>query len=255
MATEHLFLAGPAGKMAPCLHCGVLSLRYPSQTRRGRGQFCSRKCKDAYGLVEVRCAWPECQQIMPARIFTRTGRRAGPEWKTDLCRAGHYVRWPICKHHHNLAEKYLPVGHRIQNGRLKWFVDPGADLGTRSTSSIVTKLLIWSKADGLCASCEAPLRFDESPRTWHLDHSIPVFRGGKTTYWNLQALCPVCHKKKSSLEKAEASRTRHREHKSRRWLTHPEKDALILDLRREIDSLRSALQQHKDVAHAEENQR
>src|SRR5690606_1371387 len=107
----------------------------------------------------------------------------------------------------------------------KWFIDPSIDLGTRGTSGLVTRLMIWTKTDGCCASCGCALQFDESPRRWNIDHKVPVFKGGTTNYWNLEALCHSCHRTKSAAEKSEATRTRYREHKSRRWLTHPEKDA------------------------------
>jgi 5-methylcytosine-specific restriction endonuclease McrA len=176
---------------------------------------------------------------MPARRHEHA--KLGTLWKVDLRKGGQYARYPLCSDHTALVKQHLPERCRVQMGHTHWFKDPERDLGTRGITNDAAKLMIWSKTAGRCASCDCALSMTEKPRRWHIDHVVPVFRGGRTTFGNLMPMCEPCHRIKSGPERAEAGRTRHREHKARRWLTHPEKDALIASLHSEIDLLRLEL--------------
>lgn len=55
---------------------------------------------------------------------------------------------------------------------------------------------IWQMVDdqqGLCAYCETPLF-----GTYHIDHMIPVSRGGTDDWTNLAIACPTCNISKSA---------------------------------------------------------
>jgi 5-methylcytosine-specific restriction endonuclease McrA len=201
--------------------------------------FCSEDCRDSNGLTVASCSWPCCNNMMPAR--RRYGRGPKSLWKVDLTRSGDYLRNPLCGIHTAYVQEHMPEGHRVLNGSPKWFSGPGIDLGTRGVSSRLTRLLVWSKHGGCCAKCAKAVPFRSDRSEWNCDHIVPFFKGGKTNYYNLEALCRDCHDIKSSGEKSEAALQRHREHKSRRWLTHPQKDALIASLRDEIKRLGVAL--------------
>lgn len=243
MAIQELVHKDGARKTLVCATCDGIFTRFPSQCG-SKHSFCSRACVQAFGTEDVGCSWPECSARLIARKFRYS--RGGFLWKTDLKRKGQAVRWPLCQRHRDLAYRYLPAGQRFQNGRLKWFVDPSTNLGHRGITSVATRLILWAKTDGCCAHCSSELDFSETPRAWHIDHKVPIFKGGTTNYWNLEPLCFDCHMRKSFGEKSEASRNRHREHKVGRWLTHPEKDALIAALRSEVDSLRARLREQKE---------
>lgn len=47
--------------------------------------------------------------------------------------------------------------------------------------------------NGCCENCG-------NPNARHLDHIVPVSRGGKTTYLNTQLLCSKCHESKLGKE-------------------------------------------------------
>lgn len=49
---------------------------------------------------------------------------------------------------------------------------------------------IWVKQSGKCAYCEV------SPPKFHIDHIIPISRGGSNWPSNLQLLCPPCNLRK-----------------------------------------------------------
>ena len=52
---------------------------------------------------------------------------------------------------------------------------------------------MYDSQDGLCAYCETPLFGN-----FHLDHMIPVTRGGESSWQNLAIACPSCNIRKSA---------------------------------------------------------
>ncbi len=54
--------------------------------------------------------------------------------------------------------------------------------------------ILWAQQHGLCAACEVSLY----KTGHHLDHVIPLARGGKNEDDNVQLLCPKCNLKKGS---------------------------------------------------------
>ena len=222
-----------------CTTCDV-EFQRPRSQAAGRHTFCSRPCADAFGVVQANCAWPGCDQQVRVRRYVL--RQRGVErifYKRKLHRGVGVHRHPLCEHHVQYwTDHYGELGRRAP----AWFCDPATDLGTRGMTSAIARLLIFEKSKGRCAGCQTELEYRRSKNDWHVDHITPVFRGGLTNYDNLQALCIPCHDAKSRLEKGEATRRRHADHRARRWLTHPQKDALIAELRAEIERLRSEIE-------------
>lgn len=64
------------------------------------------------------------------------------------------------------------------------------------------KLRVWSKALAKCASCDRTCDYD----SWHMDHVIPLWRGGDDLESNMQVLCIPCHKVKTAAEATERAR-------------------------------------------------
>lgn len=224
------------GHLFDCANCATEVYRPPSLVKGA--VFCTPACRGRHGLLSIRCCWPGCEVDMPARRHEH--RKLGPVWKVDLRKGGQYARFPLCPGHLALVKAYLPDRCRIQMGHTHWFKDPGRDLGTRGITNDAAKLMIWAKTGGQCASCGCGLSMSEKPRRWQIDHVIPVFKGGRTNYGNLMPLCGPCHVIKSAPERSEASRNKART-PAGRGLTHPEKDAVIDSLRREVDALRAEL--------------
>lgn len=226
-----------------CENCGKTVVRRPSEAKDAT--YCSAECRDAHGRCEVECAWPGCTHTMPARMYQH---KNGPVYKTELTKTGSYHRFPICAHHRQIGERYLGSDFR-PNGKLKWMADPEVDLGSRTLTSKITRLVIFLKSDGCCAMCRSTLDFTLTGE-WQIDHMIPVFRGGKTNYFNLQALCTGCHDKKTAIEKSEVGRRRGKISPLGRWKTHPQKDAEIMSLRAEVAALKAEITRLKESDYA-----
>ncbi len=64
----------------------------------------------------------------------------------------------------------------------------------RGTKSRFLKARLFQKQKGFCVICKIDLRLSGS----HLDHIIPVSKGGSNLDYNFQLLCPQCNCSKSN---------------------------------------------------------
>lgn len=53
----------------------------------------------------------------------------------------------------------------------------------------VDPLIVWERDEGICGCCGQPA----DPDNWHLDHVIPIVRGGEHSYANVQVTHPLCN--------------------------------------------------------------
>lgn len=60
------------------------------------------------------------------------------------------------------------------------------------------RISVAEKAGGRCHYCNANL-----PASFHVDHAIPVSRGGKNIIENYRASCPDCNSAKGTMTEAE----------------------------------------------------
>ena len=59
---------------------------------------------------------------------------------------------------------------------------------------IIDKFALLSRQGGMCANC----KIKGVDVVWHLDHIMPLSRGGTHTLSNVQVLCSFCNQRKSS---------------------------------------------------------
>ena len=55
-------------------------------------------------------------------------------------------------------------------------------------------LEVWNRDKGICGICQLPA----DPDNWHLDHIIPLSKGGEHSYSNTQVSHPLCNIKKGN---------------------------------------------------------
>jgi hypothetical protein len=58
----------------------------------------------------------------------------------------------------------------------------------------LSRQMIWERDSGLCHLCGEPAE----PHNWHLDHVIPLARGGSHTYDNVAVSHPSCNLRKGA---------------------------------------------------------
>lgn len=61
---------------------------------------------------------------------------------------------------------------------------------------------IFENQRGLCANCHAKL-FNSGRQKFHVDHVVPLIKGGSNWPDNLQCLCPQCNNKKRAKDPIE----------------------------------------------------
>ena len=66
--------------------------------------------------------------------------------------------------------------------------------GQRPRNSKYKRMIVYKEKNGVCEYCGKSLSKDE----FHLEHKIPISRGGNNEYDNLTISCASCNLKKGS---------------------------------------------------------
>jgi 5-methylcytosine-specific restriction endonuclease McrA len=155
-----------------------------------KSTFCSKECTEAFGLHSVKCCWPECTETMACRTILQSVRgRQHLVHKTLLTRKGDYARNTLCSHHIAILQKYLGRTGRLTTGRTRLLSDADAQYASRSASGKFLRAVLFERAGSSCQKCAVALDFFAPPKTWQVDHIVPMMRGGQTKLSNLQILC------------------------------------------------------------------
>jgi HNH endonuclease len=70
----------------------------------------------------------------------------------------------------------------------------------KANISATLKNQVIDRAGGCCEFCYAQLRF--SPNSFHIEHHVPLSRGGANTLENLTLACPQCNLHKATKTEA-----------------------------------------------------
>jgi 5-methylcytosine-specific restriction endonuclease McrA len=65
-------------------------------------------------------------------------------------------------------------------------------LKSGAKSERINRKAVWETCNGICHICQRPA----DPTDWHLDHIIPLSRGGDHTYANVAVSHPMCNMRK-----------------------------------------------------------
>ena len=80
----------------------------------------------------------------------------------------------------------------------------GATARDRGRGRQAARLRIWLRDGPNCAGCGELIDITPgTPRPFELDHTIPLWAGGRDDDSNRQCLCPRCHAAKTGREAAE----------------------------------------------------
>lgn len=164
----------------PCATCGSEFSPRPGQLRIGHGRYCSQKCNVA-GIAaanskeardKARAAWKAKNAAEP---FIKSGPD-NPKWKGGRKAAVQ----------RRIASGAMRIAYHTRRAR-------GAKPVSPKAAQALGALQRWK-----CAICVRGIK-----TSYHVDHIVPVSRGGKTEVWNLQLLCPPCNLKKHAKDPIE----------------------------------------------------
>lgn len=184
--------AAKKSRVRTCFDCG--SAFYPRQNQidNGQGKYCSNKCQIkslvAAGHTEqankrradaVRLAVKEGRHVAKAGADNPNWRGGKEEAKKRRRESGKETIWRRAYRKNNPDK----VREFAQTRRGKFI--------TRLPRGTVPKLRVLQK--NRCAICR--IKLDDS---YHLDHIMPLARGGEHHPDNLQLLCGTCNVRKSA---------------------------------------------------------
>lgn len=64
----------------------------------------------------------------------------------------------------------------------------------RKHREYVDPAVVWARDCGVCHICDRPA----DPEDWHLEHVVPLARGGNHSYANTRVSHPVCNLRKGA---------------------------------------------------------
>lgn len=181
--------------MKKCETCGTKFKPRPAQLRAGQGRFCSQRCNSAaiaaLNTPETKAKAKERQrQLRAAGIIKMPTGSANPKWRggqkarnkrrTESGRSAEYQRERRKANPALYREMDRERRHRRREqkgGRL-----------ARGTIPSMGEAQQWC-----CNLCRKDIR-----HAYHIDHIIPLSRGGRHTAANIQLLCPPCNLRKGA---------------------------------------------------------
>lgn len=195
---------GPHPKQGPPLVCPVCAKAFykpPSAVARG-GKHCSMKCRDVAVRAKrvndaegtARCA--KCREWKPLLDFVK-GARGRPHSYCKKCNADWFAD-------RRGVEEWKRVPYRAafkltdaQRAEAKRLANRRQHIRRRGAGAVPSKREMEKKLclqDARCAYCGSYLN-----GRFHVDHKVPVSRGGTNDSENLQYTCPRCNMLKGAM--------------------------------------------------------
>lgn len=177
---EAMRVAPAKGRIKGCETCGRSFTPRQNQLRIGHGRFCSQKCNTA---AREALNEPESRARM---VANRLANAEAWAWKL---RGENNVRWKGGRQ--ATYERMKASGYiRDQNNKRRDFRRQSLPRGAIQMLERMQRMK--------CANCSACLK-----PGYHLDHVVPISKGGAHEIGNVQLLCPPCNRRKGSLMPAE----------------------------------------------------
>ncbi len=182
-----------------CETCGTAFIPRARQLAMGQGRYCSQRCNSA-GLgalnrPEIKVKAKDGHRLLREQGLFKINRGAdNPKWLggPEALKLRNREKW------HTQGGKEKLRAYRAANPdkqREYKARRDGRKVGTlpRGTIKKIGRLQSWR-----CAICRIDVR-----RRFHMDHIVPLARGGTHEPRNLQLLCPPCNLSKSSRDPIE----------------------------------------------------
>lgn len=184
------------GGIVACPACGKETYRYPSTMGR---KFCGISCRDTAKKAkrvrdgEARCA--RCREWKPLANFVR-GSKGIPHSYCKPCSSQwfHERRGTPVEARKPYREAFLLTPEQkkrnvLESSRRNHLRRRAA--GTPPPMTDIGRMLCMQ--DARCIYCRVLLE------KYHIDHILPVSRGGTNDLGNLQLLCPRCNISKNAM--------------------------------------------------------
>ncbi len=183
-------MASPEERKRQCETCDAIFYPRATQLRVGHGRFCSQKCNTASrkGM--------HAPEVTSRRLATMAEKRARGE--INYCRGADNPVWKGGSE----ASKRRWIESGKANDLLRRYraanPDKVREFARRRAGRKLDRLPYGTlpklrEAQGnRCAICRTPIA-----KASHLDHILPLARGGKHEPGNIQLLCPPCNLHKS----------------------------------------------------------
>jgi hypothetical protein len=178
-----------------CATCGAQFTPRPQQLRMGQGKFCSQKCNTA-GRVALLAPASHAKGVATRRKLYAAGVLANkegeerPRWK-----GGQEARIRRAIESGAMAARLRKYRAANPDKVSEWFNSRRAEKIGRIPRGTVKRLM--EHQGGSCTYCGTKLP------PYHLDHKLPVARGGRNDPGNLHLTCPRCNLRKSAMSHEE----------------------------------------------------
>ena len=175
-----------------CLHCGRSFVPRTTQLAEGQGKYCSVRCA-AYGV---------------GQLWTPAAREKASKAFLEAIEDGLYVPPKGEKHSQWTGGKKAATRRRILSGKSRDQLrayrakrpDVQREAARRRSRAKVDRLprgtvqKVGALQRWTCIVCRCDLR----KSGYHMDHNMPLAKGGAHSPHNIQLLCPTCNVRKSA---------------------------------------------------------
>lgn len=187
-----------AARSRPCETCGKDFSPRTGQLAQGQGRFCSQACNVA-ARTAVNSPEAQVKAVANRAASFAAGNfhlPSGPDhsrWKGG----GGPKAWTARRTATGAAAATLRAYRKANPDKVREFTQrrEGRKLG-RLASGTIPRLLVAQKRK--CAICRKSIR-----RGYHVDHIVPLARGGQHAASNVQLLCAPCNLAKHSRDPIE----------------------------------------------------